>query len=157
MRNLLRRVRGALGMGLTWAVAWSFVGGIPRWLFGVNTDAPLPILFGILGFICGVTFSVVVLLTERRRKFDEMSIARFAGWGAVGGVALSALFVRNAVGIGEALAIPPALALACAACASGTLALARRATMPALPDGMDDDAELEFAAEEREKLPSRVD
>jgi len=31
------------------------VGFVPRWVFGVDTDLPLPLLFGALGFIAGVT------------------------------------------------------------------------------------------------------
>jgi hypothetical protein len=46
----------------------------------------------------------------------------------VGGVLLSAIFTRIAsLGAGDVLVIAPTFALACAACASGSLALARRA------------------------------
>src|SRR4051812_24235632 len=96
MNTLGRRIRGVLGMGLTWAVAWGAVGGIPRWVFGFNTDAPLGLVFGVLGFLAGVTFSGLLLLTHRRRRFDEMSIPGFAGWGALGGLVLSAIFTRAA-------------------------------------------------------------
>ncbi len=91
MRKWLRRIRGALGMGFTWAPAWFAVGFVPRWLFGVSTDLPLPLLFGALGFIGGVTFSGVLVLTEGRRRFDQLSLPHVAGWGAIGGVLLSAL------------------------------------------------------------------
>lgn len=57
MRKWLRRIRGALGMGFTWAAAWFAAGFVPRWVFGVNADLPFPLLFGGLGFIAGVTFS----------------------------------------------------------------------------------------------------
>ena len=89
MRSWLRRVRGAIGMGLTWGAAWSFAGGIPRWVLGINTDAPFPLIFGVLGFIAGVTFSGLLALAERRRPFEQMSLPRFAAWGAVGGLLLS--------------------------------------------------------------------
>src|SRR5215475_5883767 len=72
MWNWLRRIRGAIGMGFTWAVAWSAVGFVPRWVLGINSDLPFPILFGGLGFIAGVTFSGVLALTEGRRRFDQM-------------------------------------------------------------------------------------
>src|SRR5258706_15182546 len=96
MRKWLRRIRGALGMGFTWAPAWFAVGFVPRWLFGVSTDLPLPLLFGALGFIGGVTFSGVLVLTEGRRRFDQLSLPHVAGWGAIGGVLLSALLVTGA-------------------------------------------------------------
>ena len=86
MQKWLRRIRGAIGMGLTWGVGWAAVGSVPRWLFGFNTDAPFPIIFGVLGFIAGVIFSGLLMLTEGRRGFDQMRLSRFAAWGAVGGV-----------------------------------------------------------------------
>ena len=108
---------------------------MPRWVFGVDTDLPLPLLFGALGFIAGVTFSGLVVLTEGRRRFDQMSLPRFAGWGATSGLLLSALFAEAAsLGWEDVLAIAPTFALACAVCASGSLAAARRAARRELPD-----------------------
>jgi hypothetical protein len=128
MGKWLRRLRGAIGIGFTWAIAWSFVGALPRWIFGFNTDAPFPLIFGVLGFMAGVTFAGVLAATERRRPFDEMSLPRFAGWGAVGGLLLSGIFARAAsLSWGDVLAIAPTFAAASALCASGSLALARRA------------------------------
>src|SRR3954466_13292537 len=104
MQKWLRRVRGAIGMGVIWAVAWAAVGSIPRWVLGMNPDAPFPLIFGVLGFIAGVTFSGLLVLTERRRRFDQMSLPRFAGWGAMGGLLLSALFTKIAsLGWGDVL------------------------------------------------------
>ena len=129
VNNWMRRVRGATGMGVTWAAALFAVGLVPRWLLGINTDVPIPLVFGVFGFFAGVTFSGLLVLTEGRRRFDQMSLPRFAAWGAVGGLLLSALFVRGAsLGWREVLAIAPTFALACAACAAGSLAVARRAT-----------------------------
>jgi hypothetical protein len=65
-----------------------------------------------------------------------MSLPRFAGWGAVGGLLLSALFAKGAsLAWKDVLAIAPTFAAACAICASGSLALARRtsAEQPVLP------------------------
>ena len=99
MRKWLRRTRGAVGMGLTWAAAWA-VAGI---LIGVSSvllpelpwdaffdvfDAPLPTL-AIPGFVGGAIFSVVLGIAGRRRRFDELSLPRFAAWGALGGMLLS--------------------------------------------------------------------
>ena len=135
VRTWLQRVRGAIGIGFTWAVAWSVVGMVPRWVFGFNPDAPFPIIFGVLGFIAGVTFSGLLVLTQGRRTFDQMSLSRFAGWGAMGGLALAALFAKAAsLGWGDVLAVAPTFAVACAACASGSLVLARRAEARALSD-----------------------
>ena len=153
MRKWLRRIRGAIGMGFTWAAAWFAAGFVPRWVFGVYSDLPFPLLFGALGFIAGVTFSGLLVLTEGRRRFDQMSLPRFAGWGAVGGLLLSALFVRGAsLGWGEVLAIATTLALACAVCATGSLALARRAVRRELPDSRGDTAGAELTDDERRNL-----
>ena len=153
MRKSLRRVRGAIGMGLTWAAAWFAVGFVPRWVFGVSSDLPFPLLFSALGFIAGVTFSGILVLTEGRRGFDRMSLPRFAGWGAIGGLLLSALFVRGAsLGCGEVLAISTTFALASAVCATGSLALARRAVRGASSDGRVDTTEAELTDDETRNL-----
>jgi len=153
MGKWLRRIRGAIGMGFTWAVAWSAAGLVPRWLFGFNTDAPFPLIFGVLGFVAGVIFSVLLMLTEGRRGFDEMRISRFAAWGGVGGFLLSAIFTRAAsLGWADAVAIAPTFAVASAICASGSLALARRAGVRELRDGRGNTAEL--TDHEKRKLRS---
>lgn len=114
-------------MGVTWAATWAAFGFVPRWILGMQGDLPFPILFAGLGFIAGITFSVLLALTEGRRRFDQMSLPRFAAWGATSGVLLAALFLRaTAFGLGELLAIPATFAAASAACAAGSLALARR-------------------------------
>jgi len=149
----LRRIRGAIGIGLTWAVAWAAAGSVPRWVFGFNTDAPFPLIFGVLGFGAGVIFSGLLMLTEGRRGFDELRLSRFAAWGAVGGVLLSAIFTRAAsLGGADALAIAPAFAVAGAICASGSLALARRAGMRELSDNRGDTAESKLAEHDKRRL-----
>lgn len=150
MRKWLRRIRGALGMGFTWAAAWAAVGFVPRWVLGIESDLPFPLLFGGLGFIAGVTFSALLALTGGRRRFDQMSLPRFAACGAVGGLLLSALFVRGAhLGAGEVLAISATFALASAACATGSLAIGRRAVARDLGDSRGHSAAAEHG--EREK------
>lgn len=136
MRNWLRRIRGALGMGLTWAVAGGAVGTIISLGFLLRTgnrpDAPFPIMLGAFGFVVGVVFSGVLRLVEGRRRFDQMSLPRFGAWGAAVGFALSATFFL-AVSRGDPaflqyfVAVGPVVAVAAAGCAAGSLALARRA------------------------------
>lgn len=134
MGKLLRRIRGAIGMGFTWAFAWSAAGLVLAAILRFQADAPFPIIFGALGFMAGVIFSGFLALTEGRRRFDQMSLRRFATWGAAGGLLLAAFFSRAAsLGWGDVVLIVPTFALASAACASGSLALARRATRAELP------------------------
>lgn len=92
--RFLQRVRGALGMGFTWAFGWAAAGI----LIGVASivapgrmwdaffrvfDAPLPAL-AVPGFIGGAIFSVVLSVVARRRAFGQLSLVRFTAWGAVG-------------------------------------------------------------------------
>jgi len=140
-------------MGFTWAAAWASVGFIPRWVFGLNSDLPFPILFAGLGFIAGVTFSGLLALTEGRRRFDQMSLPRFAAWGATGGLVLSAVFAKAAsLEWGDVLLIAPTFAVACAVCASGSLAVARRAVRAELANIRGDIAEAELTELEKRKL-----
>jgi hypothetical protein len=101
MTKWLRRMRGALGMGLTWALGWALFGlligvaskllpGLPWHYFFDVFDAPLPAL-ALPGFLCGVIFSVVLGIAGRRRSFDELSLPRVAAWGSVGGLLLGLL------------------------------------------------------------------
>lgn len=142
MKTGLRRIRGAIGMGLTWGVAWGFAGNLVTLGFllttGSRPDAPFPLMLSAFGFVAGVVFSGVLRLVEGRRRFDQLSLPRFAVWGAIGGLLLSTLFVL-AVSLGGDLAflwnlllVGPAFALAAAGSAAGSLALARRAQDPAL-------------------------
>jgi tetrahydromethanopterin S-methyltransferase subunit F len=106
----LRRIRGALGMGATWAVGWAFAGiaigvlsrllpQLPWAAFFRVFDAPLPAL-AIPGFVAGVLFSLVLSVAARRRSFEDLSISRFATWGAIGGVMVTLFpFALVAVGL----------------------------------------------------------
>lgn len=124
----MRRVRGALKMGLTWAGIWFAAGLLILLLVGFGAaDVPFPLGFALLGFLAGVTFSGLLILVENRRRFDEMSLPRFGGWGAAGGALLGVVFGLIA-GLGaDILVLAPILALAGGASASGTLVLAQRA------------------------------
>ena len=149
MKGWLRRARGAIGMGLTWALGWAVAGlligvsslllpGLP-WagLFEVF-DAPLPAL-AVPGFFAGVFFSAVLGIAGRRRRFSELSLPRFAAWGALGGLLLTLFpFALVAVGLasregsdigtGQILAvITPLFLLLSALSASVTLIIARAA------------------------------
>lgn len=153
MRKWLRRVRGAIGMGFTWGAAWSGAGIALAVVTRFQADAPFPLIFGVLGFIAGVIFSAFLALTEGRRRFDQMSLPRFAAWGALGGLLLSAVFAKAAsLGWGDVLVVAPTFALASAVCASGSLALARRAVSRELPDIRRDTAEAELTDQQRKLL-----
>jgi hypothetical protein len=114
METWLRRIRGAVGMGLAWAAAWFGVGMVLLLIVGPDAaDVPFPLGFGLLGFLGGVTFSGVLRLGDGRRRFDQLSLPRFAGWGAVGGFLLAgALVLATDVGGDAILFLGPLFALA---------------------------------------------
>lgn len=127
MRKWLRRIRGAIGMGLIWALTWFGAGLILLLVVGVGAaDVPFPLFFGLLGFLAGVTFSGILGIVEGRRRFDQMSLPRFAAWGGVGGFLLS-IVLAVALGGDAFPVLGPIFALSGAGCAAGSLALARRA------------------------------
>jgi hypothetical protein len=156
MKKWLRRIRGAVGMGLTWAAGWALAGvligvtsillpGLPWDSFFEFFDAPLPAL-AIPGFFGGALFSIVLGIAGRRRRFDELSLPRFAAWGAVGGLLLSlvpaAMVAVGLAGLGRpevglwqiTATISGPLTLLSAVSASGSLMLARRAENRELRD-----------------------
>lgn len=120
-------MRGAIGIGITWALVWLGAGLVVLLIVGPGAaDVPFPLFFGLLGFLAGVTFSAVLGIVEGRRRFDQMSLPRFAAWGGVGGILLS-IGLAAALG-GEALPVlAPIFALSGAGCAAGSLAVARMA------------------------------
>jgi hypothetical protein len=149
VKNWLRRARGAVGTGLTWAVGWAVAGiliGVASillpWLpwnyFFDVFDAPLPAM-AVPGFVGGVFFSIVLGIAGRHRRFRELSLRRFAAWGALGGLllllfpfALVAVGLASSegssIGAGHAIAVlGPTFILLGTLSAAGTLALARRA------------------------------
>ena len=88
MKRWLKRIRGSLGMGLTWAAVGFGVGAVLELLSGAPVNGALfenALLAAVMGFINGVAFSAVLRIAEGRRTFEEMSLWRFAGWGVVGG------------------------------------------------------------------------
>jgi hypothetical protein len=126
MRTWLRRIRGAIGMGLLWAGGWFAAGMGLLLVVGPDAaDVPFPLGFGALGFLAGISFSLVLVLAEGRRRFEQMSLLRFAAWGAVGGVLFSAIFAM-AAGLGGAFPVlGTVFGLAGGGSAAGTRVLAR--------------------------------
>ena len=136
MKSWLRRLRGAVGMGLTWAIAWAVVGGgIMEGI--VDPHGRIldmwPQTLAIPGFIGGVVFAGMLWAAEGRRRFDELSLPRFGALGALVGVVLGGLAVAAgaASGVGalwlRAAVIVAPVTLLSAASATGSLALARKA------------------------------
>lgn len=147
MKNWLRRVKSAIGMGLTWAAGWLPVGAVLGAVVGVSVGAPVGAVavlwlktFGVLGFLGGAIFSVVLRVAERAHRFEDLSLPRFTVWGAVGGLLLGGVCVAGGLlGAGWSSAIGMTIlsvaTLLGAASAVGTLAIARAGQPPSLPPG----------------------
>lgn len=91
MRKLLRRIRGAIGNALTWAVAWfsgTFVvlgslglaGLVPP--IGLSILLRLSLNVGITGFLAGTGFSLFLGTRYRRHELGDLRAGRIALWGA---------------------------------------------------------------------------
>lgn len=105
MTRWLRRIRGAVGMGLTWAVGWAVAGvGIgvasillpflPWDAFFAVFDAPLPAL-AVPGFFAGVFFSAVLGIAGRGQRIGDFSLRRFAAWGVIGVITRSFVLLSS--------------------------------------------------------------
>jgi len=127
MGKLWRKLKAAMTIGAAWGFAWFSV-GMAMFFAGARADVPFPLAFGVFGFLTGTVFSGVLMVAEgggRRR----LSIPRFAGWGALGGLIFAGIF-GGAVYLAEGVLAPLTVTavvfpIAGAICASGTLALAR--------------------------------
>ena len=162
MQTWVRRIRGAIGMGLTWGAAWSVAGFVLARVPGFSSDLPFAILFAGLGFVSGIMFSGILTAIESGRGQDRLSLPRCAGWGAAGGVLLSGMFAAAAAlggrsAWGELLLFGPALTIAGAVSAAGSLAVARRAMTRDLPPHSGDPVEAELTEHNRQELPGHGD
>lgn len=167
MRTWPRRIRGALGMGLTWALAGFLAGmGIELihniWPNPVGSAVDIwPAALAYPGFFGGVAFSTVLGIAGRRRRFDELSLPGVAAWGAVGGLLVS-LIPAAMVAIGLAtpnvplwritVALLGPFTVGGAIAASGSLALARMAEDRELLHGGRDVADVGLTEEEEREL-----
>lgn len=149
MKKWMRRVRGAVGMGLTWALVWAPVAVLMG--MAVDPDGSMdemwPAIGAYPGFLGGVVFSTVLAIAARRRRLDELSIVRVAAWGAVAGLMVGVLPFTIGESASEiplwqlATVVIGSITLLSAASAAGSLALARRAEKRDVPGGAGVDVE----------------
>lgn len=156
MKKWWRRIKAALGMGVIWGIIWGLVGGFVMEAI-VDPHGRIgdmwPPFFAMLGFVGGALFSVMLWISEGRRRFDELSLPRFTGLGALGGLLMGG-YAASQLNAAVASWVPVVVLLApsvlCAASAASTLVLARRAEgrLSASPEL----AELETAQSDAQKL-----
>ena len=131
MRAFLRKCRGALGIGLTWGIAWAAIFAALSVVVGILDpdsidpgEGPLRLggIGAIFGFVSGVAFGATLALADGRKVLRKLSVGRAALWGAIGTAAFP-LFtsVDNSM-----------LIFVCpigAALAAGSVAIAKRAEL----------------------------
>lgn len=100
MNGLMRRLRGAAGTAVTWAVGWAVVAlpfTVVMWLLG-GSDLPLMETLGPLtaiaagsGFVSGGIFSLGLAALGRNRSLEDLNVAPMAALGAAAAVVLPIL------------------------------------------------------------------
>ncbi len=133
MKKILKRIRGIIGTGITWALGWTGVLSALHFIMG----APLQyigqtIITGLIwGFVAGGSFAVVLSIAERRHALAELRLWRVGLWGGIGGSILILITVLIMGVLGNPTSgVLGALALNFligAGFASGSVALAKRA------------------------------
>ena len=131
MSGWLRKLRGVVGIGLTWGVLWGMAAAALSAIVGAVDPARagpglgpmrVAVIIGFAGFVSGVGFGLLLSLAERRRILRELSLGRAALWGTLGAAAIPLL---TGAGYGMLFFTCP-LGLAFAV---GSVALARRAEL----------------------------
>lgn len=97
MTGLVRRLRGAVTIGLVWGTMWVAIGVVLLVVLGVvrpddigpgeGPGTALPIL-GLVGFPSGLGFAGLLAVAERRTSLRELSLTRVALWGLLGSAAV---------------------------------------------------------------------
>lgn len=131
MNTLRRKLRGVMGIGLTWGLVWAAIGAltglvmrltIPGSVDPGENELVAGAIFGAVGFLSGAGFGILLSFAESRRTILDLSLPRVAMWGVLGSAALPLLTTMQD---GLALIFCPLGA----ACASATVAIARRAAL----------------------------
>lgn len=89
MTKSLRRIGGAVGMGVAWALVWAPIAVLIGTTI-IDPDNSMDEMWPAIGaypaFLCALVFSAIVALAERSRRLNEVPLVRAGAWGAVAGV-----------------------------------------------------------------------
>ena len=142
MSSLLRKLRGALGTALIWALGWGAIGFVVIAVlllavgsrdFYWETVIAFSLSSALSGLVAGATFSLVLGTLYRRRHLSELSPLRMALWGAAAAllVPLGTLAAADTVGLQLETGVVAGMVLTMsglgAATAGGTVRLAQAA------------------------------
>ena len=101
MTRFLRRLRGLLGVGITWGTLWAAIGAgvgvvvglvFPDAWDGANPIVEWAIGMGLYGLVSGLGFGLFLSLRDGRKTILELSMRRAVLWGVLGAVAVPLLF-----------------------------------------------------------------
>lgn len=100
MTNVVRRLRGAFGIAVTWGALWAVIGVAltlavrvvrPEEIDPGEGPGKVAAVLGLVGFLSGLGFAGLLLLGERRRTIRELPLGRVALWGFLGAAAIPLL------------------------------------------------------------------
>ena len=93
MKELPRRIRGAIVLGLAWAVIWAPVAVLVGLVVDPDgsADEMWPAIGAYPGLLCGVLFSLLLGIAYGRRGLGELTLVRAGAWGAAAGVLVGVL------------------------------------------------------------------
>jgi len=145
LKKFFRRVRGLLGVGITWGTLWGGIGAGLGFVLGLVNPALWEIgnpvtLWGLgmaaYGFVSGIGFGVLLSLGEGSKLLRELSLKRVAMWGILGSAAVPLLFFpffEAGTTILDIVGAMGVTAMLGGTFAPGAIAIARRAELAA-PD-----------------------
>ena len=101
MKKWMSGIRGAILMVVLWVIGWGLgFGGIMEAF--VDPDGKIGdiwlTMLAVPGFLGGIIFSALLLVTERGTSFDKINLFHFALWGAATGIVLGFLTIPAEIG-----------------------------------------------------------
>jgi hypothetical protein len=143
LKKLFRKLRGLLGVGVTWGALWATIGAGIGLVLGIispelwryaNPVLEWAVGMGLYGFVSGVGFGGLLSLGEGRKTILDLSLPRVALWGVLGSAVVPVLFGMagafeagtTVIDILQAIAVTGVLG---GTFAPGSVAIARRAAL----------------------------
>jgi len=127
MRPLLRKIRGALGLGSLWAAAWGIIGvglGVAQILLLARSSGMFPpaggpafsewiwwaatrgaLYWGGWGFVTGILFSLVLALRAAREDLQSVRMPTMFVWGSCAGAVPAVVVLSIAAMTGSVVSI----------------------------------------------------